>query len=381
MARFDRYMLGQLLVLFGFFSLILVLIYWINRAVRLFDRLIADGQSAWVFLELTSLSLPGLIRIVLPLSAFVAAVYVTNRMASESELTVVQATGYSPFRLARPVIYFGLIVAVMMSILTHILVPLSSERLALRTDEIAQNLTARLLSPGEFLTPTDDITFYIREITPSGEMIDIFIAEDTSPQQRLIYTAAKAYLVRTDNGPQLVMVDGLAQDLNTQTGRLTTTGFEDFVFDIGGLINTDAIRARTFSGLSTLEMLNPTQEILDDTNLSAADLFLLGQERFSQAFIGMVVGLLGFSALVAGGFSRFGLWRNIMLAVFLLVVLKILESVGANMARKNSDLWPMAYLAAVCGFAMSAGLLWIASRPYLFKRRPKPLGLAAAGAP
>ena len=279
-ARFDRYMLGQLLVLFGFFSLILVLIYWINRAVRLFDRLIADGQSAWVFLELTSLSLPGLIRIVLPLSAFVAAVYVTNRMASESELTVVQATGYSPFRLARPVIYFGLIVAVMMSILTHILVPLSSERLALRTDEIAQNLTARLLSPGEFLTPTDDITFYIREITPSGEMIDIFIAEDTSPQQRLIYTAAKAYLVRTDNGPQLVMVDGLAQDLNTQTGRLTTTGFEDFVFDIGGLINTDAIRARTFSGLSTLEMLKPTQEILDDTNLSAADLFLLGQERF-----------------------------------------------------------------------------------------------------
>ncbi|MEJ6510389.1 MAG: LptF/LptG family permease, partial [Octadecabacter sp.] len=112
MARFDRYMLGQLLTLFGFFSLILVLVYWINRAVRLFDRLIADGQSAWMFLELTSLSLPGLIRIVLPLSAFVAAVYVTNRMSAESELTVVQATGYSPFRLARPVLYFGAIVAV-----------------------------------------------------------------------------------------------------------------------------------------------------------------------------------------------------------------------------------------------------------------------------
>ncbi|MFB1025235.1 MAG: LptF/LptG family permease, partial [Octadecabacter sp.] len=129
MARFDRYMLGQLLVFFGFFSLILVLIYWINRAVRLFDRLIADGQSAWVFLELTSLSLPSLIRIVLPLSAFVAAVYVTNRMSSDSELTVVQATGYSPFRLACPVIVFGVIVAVLMSILTNILVPLSTKRL------------------------------------------------------------------------------------------------------------------------------------------------------------------------------------------------------------------------------------------------------------
>ena len=87
MARFDRYMLSQLLVLFGFFSLILVLIYWINRAVRLFDRLIADGQSAWVFLELTSLSLPGIIRIVLPLSAFVAAAIAISYQLYIGEVT------------------------------------------------------------------------------------------------------------------------------------------------------------------------------------------------------------------------------------------------------------------------------------------------------
>ena len=379
-ARFDRYMLGQLLVLFGFFSLILVLIYWINRAVRLFDRLIADGQSAWVFLELTSLSLPGLIRIVLPLSAFVAAVYVTNRMSSESELTVVQATGYSPFRLARPVVYFGLIVALMMSVLTHLLVPLSSERLALRSDEISQNLTARLLSPGKFLTPSDDVTFYIREISPTGEMLDIFISEDASPERRVTYTAARAYLVRTDGGPQLVMVDGLAQDLNTQTGRLTTTGFDDFVYDIGGLVSADSIRTRTVSGLSTLELLNPTQDILDITNRSADDLSLLAHERFAQACLGFVAGLLGFSALIAGGFSRFGLWRNIMLAVGLVILLKILESTGANIARKNADLWPFVYLAGIGGITISASLLWIASRPYLFKRRPKPLGTPKTGA-
>ena len=62
MARFDRYILSQLMVLFGFFSLILILVYWVNRAVVLFDRLIADGQSATVFLEFTALSLPGIIR-------------------------------------------------------------------------------------------------------------------------------------------------------------------------------------------------------------------------------------------------------------------------------------------------------------------------------
>ena len=80
MAKFDRYMLSQLLVLFGFFSLVLVAVFWINRAVVLFDRLIGDGQTALVFLEFSALGMPKLISTVLPLSTFAAAVYVTNRL-------------------------------------------------------------------------------------------------------------------------------------------------------------------------------------------------------------------------------------------------------------------------------------------------------------
>ena len=54
-------MLSQLLVMFGFFALVLVALFWINRAVVLFDRLIGDGQSTLVFLEFTALGLPKLI--------------------------------------------------------------------------------------------------------------------------------------------------------------------------------------------------------------------------------------------------------------------------------------------------------------------------------
>lgn len=370
MARFDRYMLGQLLTLFGFFSLILVLVLWINRAARMFDRLIADGQSAWVFLELTSLSLPGLIRIVLPLSAFVAAVYVTNRMSAESELTVVQATGYSPFRLARPVLYLGAIVAVVMTVLTHFLVPLSFERLTLRSDEIAQNLTARLLTPGEFLSPTDGITFYIREISQSGEMLDIFISEDSDPDRRVTYTASRAYLVRNDTGPQLVMVNGLTQTLNTQSGRLVTTDFDNFVYDVGALVSDDGERTRSLSALMSWELWFPSPELLSTSGQSTQQLRLLVHDRFAQASLGFVAGLIGFSALVAGGFSRFGLWRNILFAVLLIVALKALETVGAGVAAKTPSLWPLMYLAGIGGFICSMALLYVSQRPYFCTRKP-----------
>ena len=69
MSRYDRYVLSQFLLFFGFFALVLVAVFWINRAVVLFDRLIGDGQSALVFLEFTALTLPNLIRMVLPMAA------------------------------------------------------------------------------------------------------------------------------------------------------------------------------------------------------------------------------------------------------------------------------------------------------------------------
>ncbi len=375
MARFDRYLLSQLLVLFGFFSLILVLIYWINRAVRLFDQLIADGQTAWVFLELTSLSLPSIIRVVLPLSAFVASVYVTNRMASESELTVVQATGYSPYRLARPVVYFGVIVALLMSALVHILVPLSTEQLSARETEIAESISARLLSPGEFLTPTDETTFYVRDITTEGEMLDIFIFDSSHATANVTYTAAKAYIIRTDRGPQLVMIDGLTQTLDLETNRLLTAGFDELSYDISGLIGSDEAPRRSVDNLLTWDLLRPTPALLAETQRSAQTLTLEAHDRFAQVALGFVAGLVGFAALLVGGFSRFGLWRNIMFAVFLVVLLKVLEGAGASLASEDpTRLWPFMYLAGIGGIAITALLLYISARPYFFKRKPSRTG-------
>jgi lipopolysaccharide export system permease protein len=362
-------MLSQLMVLFGFFSLVLILVYWINQAVRLFDELIADGQTAWVFLEFTALSLPGVIRIVLPLAAFAAALYVTNRMSAESELTVVQSTGYSAFRLARPVLLFGLIVTLLMTVLMHFLVPASTAQYNDRQNEIAQNVGARLLTEGQFLDPADGITFYIREISPAGELIDVFLSDTRDPLESLIYTASKAYLVRTSTGPQLVMLDGMAQTLQAESERLFITTFSDFAYDIGALMSFRTSDARSSRELSTLELLHPTAALEAETGRSAGQLIVEGHDRFGQSILATVAALLGFAPLLIGGFSRFGTWRQMVAAVFLVILVKILEATGADIARGNPALWPMVYLPSIAGFGIVWLLLFSATRPYLFKRR------------
>ncbi len=370
MAKFDRYMLSQLMVLFGFFSLVLVLVYWINRAVVLFDRLIADGQAFGVFVEFSILSLPSVIQLALPLASFAATVYVTNRMSTEAELTVVQAAGYSPFRLARPVLYFGLIVALFMSVLTHFLVPLSSTRLADRQADVARNITARLVTEGQFLEPASGVTFYVRDVSPSGALLDIFLSDVRSPSRQVTYTASQAFLIREEDSIQLVMTDGLIQTFLTQDQRLFTTTFEDFAFNISALTGDDAVARRDYRNLTTPQLLNPTPEIVAETRRSAARLIARGHDRFGQSILATVGALLGFAALMVGGYSRFGVWKQIVFAVLLIVLIKAFETVGLNAARSDPSLWFASYLQNIVGFVIVWFLLFWAGRPYLFKRRP-----------
>ena len=357
MARFDRYMLSQLMVLFGFFALVLVSIYWINRAVKLFDRLIGDGQTAMVFAEFTTLTLPSVIRVVLPIAGFAATLYVTNRLSTESELTVMQATGFSPWRLARPVLYFGLIVGIMVAMLANVLVPASLKQLQLRETEISQNVTARLLTEGTFLHPTDGVTFYIREIAPDGRMNDVFLSDRRNPNESVTHTAASAYLTRTETGPALVMIDGLTQRLSRPELQLNTTHFADLSYSLSGMISAEDRTSAHLRHLNTYEMLTTPVHIQVRTGVNTGVFAEELHTRFTQPLFALAAVLLGFASLLSGGFSRFGVWRQIVIALILLILIKALESLVTEPVLSNSSLWPLLYLPALLGLAIAIALL------------------------
>ncbi|MGR3511796.1 MAG: LPS export ABC transporter permease LptF [Paracoccaceae bacterium] len=368
-GRFDRYLLSQLLMLFGFFALVLVLVYWVNRAVVLFDQLIANGQSAAVFLEFTALTLPNVIRIVLPVAAFAGTLYATNRLMSESELVVVQATGFSPWRLIRPVVIFGIFIFLVSSILAHVLVPISSARLSDRTAEISENMTARLLAEGRFLHPADGVTFYIREITPLGALSNVFLSDSRNPERRVTYTAREALLVRGDKAPSLVMIDGMAQSYDLQSRRLSVTRFDDFAFDLTGLVESVVSDRRSPNELPTHVLLRASAETQAATKNSRARLIAEAHERISNALNGLVAPLIGFAALLVGGFSRFGIWRQIIGAILALIVVQMLTQAGQGAVRGDENAWPLAYAGPLAGFLLAMGLLLLADRPALFRRR------------
>ncbi|MDN5567954.1 MAG: LPS export ABC transporter permease LptF [Paracoccus sp. (in: a-proteobacteria)] len=365
MPRIDKYVLGLLLTLFGFFALVLVSVYWINRAVSLFDDLLNDGQTALVVLEFTALTLPLVISVVLPVAAFAATAYGTNRLSGESELVAMQAAGLSPWRLARPVLVFGLSVGLMVAVLVHGLVPMARARLAARSAEIAENVTAQFLRPGSFQYPADGITLFIRDVASDGRLLDLFIEDARDPQSQIIYTAQEALVVRTDTGPVLVLLDGMAQNLRIrgENPDVSVTRFKEFSYDVGAMFAGGGSKGRDLRDYGTPRLLSPDADLLAATGTTPGAARREAHERLAQPLLSPIAAMLGFATLLIGGFSRFGVWKQVGWAIVGLILIQFLSNAAANQVGRNADLWPLLYLPALTGALLCAGLLWMAARP------------------
>ncbi|WP_072791648.1 LPS export ABC transporter permease LptF [Cognatishimia maritima] len=372
MSRFDRYMLSQLMMLFGFFALVLVSVYWVNRAVILFDRLIADGQPISTFVEFTILSLPAVIKLILPIASFAAATYVTNRLSSESELVVMQSTGFSPWRLARPVAIFGLVVGAMMAALSLLLVPLSQTELNQRERQIAETATARLLTEGTFMQPAKGVVFYIREIDGKGILKDVFLSDQSKPDTTVTYTADEAFLIKDEAGPKLIMIDGLAQVVTRNDNRLFTTNFADFTYDISSLLAATSSTKKSLERTPTLELLRAPKEIAATLGLPDGWVAAELHGRIVQIFMCGIAALVGFATLLMGGFSRFGVWQNIVYAFALLIVLEGVRSALVDPVRKDAELWPAMYLAPALGGLLVILILFSKTRSFSRRRVSTP---------
>jgi lipopolysaccharide export system permease protein len=365
MSRFDGYFLRQLLILFGFFTLILVGVFWITRSVSLFDRVISGGQSALVFLEFTALTLPTLIRTVMPMAVFAAAVYATNRLSRESELTVMLATGSSPWRLARAVFLFGLVSGAMMASISIFLRPASVEQLELRQAEVAGDVTAQLLNEGEFLHPTTGVTVYIGRIDLDGTLHEVFVSDRRDEATPVSYSSKTAYLVNGGSGIHLVMVDGVALRLDQEGNTLSSTLFEDASYDISGLTNTNRMTERSLEAIPTNELFQSRAEIAAAEGFTEGELIEELHQRFSWIAICVAVSMAGYATLMLGSFSRFGLWPQIFGAFTILVLLEGVRGFVSPIVVADPGLWIVLYLPAIIGILISCLFLLIAGRPLI----------------
>jgi lipopolysaccharide export system permease protein len=247
----------------------------------------------------------------------------------------------------------------------------------MRNDEISQNISSKLLTEGTFIHPAEGITLYIRAISSTGELADMFLSDARQTASTTIYTASRAFLVKSGNTPKLVMFNGMAQSLQTEGQRLAITRFDSFTYDIGAMIAAQGRRYPSIEERSTTALLAPSEQLLSETGATRADALFEGHDRFARPLLAIASVLIAFSALLTGSFSRFGLWRQIALASGLFILLFFLSNLADKTAAANENMVWIVYMPSLVGLGIAVALLiWSARR-----RRAGPPEAPAGGVP
>lgn len=367
--KLDRYIFKQLSLIFVFFLFVFTLIFWINRAIGLFDRLITDGHSSSTLFQFALLSLPSITTIVFPLACFAAVIFVTNRLKIDSEFTVLQSAGLSPWRLNKPYFIFGILCMLILGVFTTFVVPNTAKILHEKQLELDSSVSARLLKGGKFIHPFKGVTFYIKEIESDGTLLNVFLHDRRNRDEFLTYTATRAFLAKDENRTVLYMENGLIQTIGTSIKELSTTEFKSVAIDLSDAIKKGGNNTTYLSHVSTWLLIKNRQEVATSTRASAGSILLELHNRLHRPMFCFVAAILGFSSLLIGNYNRFGFGKQIALAVSIIVLIKITESYTTKLSLHNFLLWPLIYVPSLIGIISSVIFLKISASKYRLKYR------------
>lgn len=184
----DRYLIKEILPYF-FLSLLLltaiIFVHEANRFSELFVIFSRRGLSNWPLIQLIISLLPSIFVFTLPISLLLGILMGLGRMASDSELIVLRASGIGLWRLLFPVLMLAIVISVFTGYNTSYLLPKAMKSLnALKTTRsqlLIQGLSDQI-KPGVFEENIPGKLIFIRDIDrANGDWKQVFVAKQDDP--------------------------------------------------------------------------------------------------------------------------------------------------------------------------------------------------------
>ncbi len=222
----------------GAFLLIVVsltAVVWLATALRDFDLVTNQGQTVLTFIGITSLIIPQLVLIIAPIALVIAAAHVLNKLASDSELIVMNAAGMSPWMLFRAFMAAAAVVCALVLVLSAYVSPKSLRELRRLATAARADFVANIVQPGRFIPLSGGLTFHIRERQPDGLLLGVFLDDRRDPKEQSTILAEQGKIVQNDQGTYLFLQNGNIQRHESDERDPTIVLFERYAFDLSRL--------------------------------------------------------------------------------------------------------------------------------------------------
>src|SRR5690349_17945761 len=260
MGSIDRYIFRTTLASFAVVLVSLTGVIWITQALRGIDLMTSQGQTILTFLGITSLVIPALVLIISPIALMISISHTLNKLATDSEIIVMNAAGFSPLRLFLPFFYATCVVSLMVAFIASYLAPDGLRRIKQWDAEITADVLTNILQPGRFASLDQNLTIRIRERQPGGVLAGIFVDDRRDPKERVTIIADHGTILRNENGSYLVLEDGNLERFEAGKRDPALVAFGRYAFDMSKFSNRGRDVALGIRERYLWELISPSEE-------------------------------------------------------------------------------------------------------------------------
>ena len=345
----DQYFLVQVTGYFFFFLAVLTSIIWLVNIFKYLEFVLENSKAGGDFFLLAVLQLPKTLEIGIPVSGFAAAVALTNRLYSDSELVAMMGAGISGLALMRPFFLVGAVCFVVVNLIGHQVYPVAHERFERLEDRIQSEYLVQIIREGEFVFPDSDSVLFFGGVGADGRLEDILVSEHLDGGWALVHTAPHGHLVTEGDRPGILLDNGVIQKFDADGRTLGTAHFDQLNYSLQRYAHDETERIRLLRDM-------PTPEIIGNLYAQeepgwAAHAVVEINERLVKALLAFLAPLIGISALLVSSFSRSGFLFRILVAVALMVLINLLRGIIESNVHVRPETWPILYVPVVAGAA------------------------------
>jgi lipopolysaccharide export system permease protein len=373
LSQLDRYILRQLCLALVAVTAALVALIWLTQSLRFVELVVNRGLSLRVFVELTSLMIPGFTAVILPITTFVVVQFVYQRLAGDRELTVMRAAGLSQWALARPAVMLGAMSMAMCLVLNLFVVPATTQAFRRYQFEIRNRVAAFLLQEGVFTAISEQLTVYVRSRDTDGTLRGILVEDDRDPNSRATILAESGRLLPSGNAPRVLLLNGSREEIDRKTGRLDVLTFAQDTIDLASASKGVNQELRDVNEMDLHELLHP-----DPTTTRPEDIgkyMVEAHHRLTQPMTALGFSLVALVSVLTGGFRRYGNVARPAAAVAVMVALLASGLAVSSLATRHVSLMPLVWAQVMLPGVAAAWMLFVpgtAERAVLGARRVVP---------
>jgi lipopolysaccharide export system permease protein len=232
MGSISRYIFRTTFSAFVVVLVSLTAVIWVTQALHDFDIMTSQGQTILVFVGITGLIIPLLVLVIAPIALLIAVAHTLNKMSTDSEIIVMNASGMSPWLLFRSFMTVAVVVSLLVASISAYFAPKGLRMLRDWLTEVRANVVSTIVQPGRFTSIESGVTIHIRERRTNGQLLGIFLDDRRNPNERVTVLAEAGDLIDNDKGTFLVLQKGIVQrhDVNQRDPAMVV--FDRYAFDL-----------------------------------------------------------------------------------------------------------------------------------------------------